>query len=415
MPSQWNRLDKRWNHKPQKQILKSIALEIALPLAGAWSCPIDKTTSDGMNCTTNWGWSWSFVFHFKGLTGFVTRLEEVVAELKFPDSGWKAFVAVSSQKIGLQLNLLPRAEAQNLNQKIKVKANPLTALSWQPGLLGRAVLPQLLDIPEQTARQVEATMCLHVSAISKCLAHLCSNFGPEQKRTPECVQFWMLTSATNNLNIEESIEKGSNMKYIEIWHPWITNCQWHRPFRAKALGTELLALQLSTQRSFLPTSGICNFLGAATLGAHDDNLFRDVSSCFISFICCSRLSQGEDLQPAHGDSRRRFPHLSWFSHIFTVWSFNYGVSFTSSPRPLWVQVLPTCAKVHNMLPLRIRKQLSVIEPSRMARWHMLCPSLLDSCNANEFNSVGCIASSRVHPDILSNGYIVFWNFAASVI
>ena len=59
-----------------------------------------------------------------------------------------------------------------------MKANPLTALSRQPGLLGRAVLPQLLDIPEQTARQVEATMCLHVSAISKCLAHLCSNFGP---------------------------------------------------------------------------------------------------------------------------------------------------------------------------------------------------------------------------------------------
>lgn len=132
-----------------------------------------------------------------------------------------------------------------------MKANPLTALSRQPGLLGRAVLPQLLDIPEQTAqRQVEATMCLHVSAISKCLAHLCSNFGPEQKRTPECMQFWMLTSATNNLNIEESIEKGSNMKDIEIWHPWITNCQWHLPFRAKALGTELLALQLSTRFTY---------------------------------------------------------------------------------------------------------------------------------------------------------------------
>lgn len=42
--------------------------------------------------------------------------------------------------------------------------------------------------------------------------------------------------------------------------------------------------------TLLPTSCIFRgFLGAATLGAHDDNLFHDVSdvsSCFISFICC---------------------------------------------------------------------------------------------------------------------------------
>ena len=66
----------------------------------------------------------------------------------------------------------------------------------------------------------------------------------------------LLTSATNNLNIGEHRKRKQYEIYWKIRHPWITNyqyCQWHLPFRAKALGTELLALQLSTRFTyFLP-------------------------------------------------------------------------------------------------------------------------------------------------------------------
>ena len=131
-----------------------------------------------------------------------------------------------------------------------MKANPFAALNRQPGLLGRAVLPQLLDIPEQKALcQVEG---VSACAISKFLAHLC-NFGPRQKRMPKCAR---QNTESQHRKRKEEIEEIMNhfAASIGIRHQL---CGFgHRTvghdkcFVAKALGTpELLALQKNTERS----------------------------------------------------------------------------------------------------------------------------------------------------------------------
>lgn len=88
-----------------------------------------------------------------------------------------------------------------------MKANPFAALNRQPGLLGRAVLPQLLDIPEQKALcQVEGvSACVCNLQVSGSFVQLWASAKKNaEMRGSECSGH---PCKTQNLNIEKEKKK----------------------------------------------------------------------------------------------------------------------------------------------------------------------------------------------------------------
>lgn len=288
-----------------------------------------------------------------------------------------------------------------MNEKMKVQANPPTDLSRQPGLLGRAVLPQLLDIPEQTASSR--------GDVSTCFCNL-------QVSGSFVQQLWAWAKKNAGravLNVDfgtakQSKHRGQHRKRTYGIHEsriangicrfaprhWARN-SWPCNFRRKG-SWHFYALRV------WKTSWSCHAAKAASMSEIGyDEFVCFVMSCHVSSVrACPKVKTSSLHMVTEPE---KIPSSFMIFTAFTTVSLSEVLRDLSGCRCF--QPVPRCTTCY-------RYAFANSFLSSPAEWLSggTCCVPASWTPATQMNSV-----LWVHPDILSNGYIVFWNFAASVI